>query len=441
MQRRRCSIAAVLTAAGFALFFCASALASPAASPYDAGPTGSAQAALQILQTGLFGLGVDLSSIGTPASAFDTTGPQASASPTGNMLIVDDDHMDCPNAQFTSIQAAVDAAPPGAMIKVCAGTYVEQVTIPAGKDGLTLFSVPDLTAVIKAPPVMTLPKAIVRINGAQNVTLRHFTISGPGGGPCDSLRYGVRVDDGGSALITDNHITQIRDTPFSGCQNGVGVLIGRNLENTTGSGTVVHNLIDNYQKGGIVVDGVLQSDGGGGLLVPAPTTPSPVSHAEVGWNEVDGIGPTAVIAQNGIQVSRDAIADVHHNVVKDNIYSPATTTGEGILVFDDASQGVSIDHNNVYDNTDGIGLYTTSNADVAHNDSHDNIAYDGIFADTDTANNTIEYNRLYRNTEFDCDDVSAGTYNAPALVANPWIQDLGNTENRAGLCKHATVTP
>ena len=39
----------------------------------------------------------------------------------------------------------------------------------------------------------------------------------------------MRIDDGGSALVTDNHITQIRDTPFSGCQNGVGVLVGRNL--------------------------------------------------------------------------------------------------------------------------------------------------------------------------------------------------------------------
>ena len=39
------------------------------------------------------------------------------------------------------------------------------------------------------------------------------------------------------------------------------------------------------------------------------------SSAEVAYNQIDGIGPTAVIAQNGIQVSRDATANVHHNVV------------------------------------------------------------------------------------------------------------------------------
>jgi nitrous oxidase accessory protein NosD len=429
-----------------ALVVLALAAASPAAaataSPYDAGPVGTAQASVQILQTGLFGLGLDLTSIGVDPSQLSTAGPVASTSSpsSANMLTVDDNGLDCPNAQFSTIQAAVTAASPGAMIKVCRGTYAEQVTIPAGKDGLTLFSVPDLQAVIKPPTLlpMALPRAIVRVNGAQNVTIRHFTITGPGTGGCDSIRYGVRVDDGGSALITDNHITNIRDAPFSGCQNGVGVLIGRNFECTFGFGTVVHNLIDNYQKGGVVVDGELPTAdcSGGGVL--GPTTTPQSSNAEVAYNEVDGIGPTAVIAQNGIQVSRGAIANVHHNVVKDNIYSPATTTGEGILLYEDSSAQTTVHHNDVYNNTDGIGLYTTSNVEVGWNRSHDNVAYDGLFADIDTANNTIEHNLLFGNAEFDCDDFSGGTYNAPAFVANPWIQDLGYTENRPGLCKHAS---
>ncbi len=439
MQRHRCAIAAAVTAVGFA-FFTASALASPAAAPYDGGPTGSAQAALQVLSTGLFGLGVDLSSIGVPSTALNTVGPQSSASPSGNMLTVDDDKQDCPNAQFTRIQDAVDAATPGAMIKVCRGTYVEQVKIPAGKDGLTLFSVPDLGAVIKAPLVMSSPKAIVQISGAQNVTLRHFTITGPGGGVCDSLEYGVRVDGGGSALITDNHITQIRDLGVSGCQNGVGVLVGRNFDTTIGTATVVHNTIDNYQKGGIVVDGLASANPvGGGLLAPNQSgSSSGTSYAEVGWNEIDGIGPTAVIAQNGIQVSRGAIADVHHNVVKDNIYSGSDAADEAILLYQDSQSQTSIDHNDVYHNNDGIGLYTTSNTDVAHNNSHDNAPYDGLFADTDTANNTIGYNRMYGNAGLDCDDISNGQYNPPAFVANPWVNDQGNTEDKPGLCKHAT---
>jgi hypothetical protein len=424
-----------------ALAAAAPAVAAPA-SPYDAGPLGSVQSLVPILPTGLFPLGFDVSSVGVDPSELTTAGPVSSTSTpsSANMLTVDDNGLDCPNAQFTTIQAAVDAATPGAMIKVCRGTYPEQVTIPTGKNGLTLFSVPDLEAVIQAPPAMADPKAIVRVNGAQNVTIRHFTITGPGDGPCNSLRYGVRVDDGGSALITDNHITHIRDTPFSGCQNGVGVLIGRNLECTFGFGTVVHNLIDDYQKGGVVVDGQLPDRpdcGGGGILAPT-TAPPPVSNAEVAYNEIDGIGPTASIAQNGIQVSRGAIGNVHHNVVKDNLYTLSAYADEGILLFQDWQSMTTINHNNVYDNNDGIGLYTTSNIEVGWNRSHDNTPYDGVFADSDTANNTIEHNLLFGNDGFDCDDVSTGTYNAPALVANPWIQDLGYTEDRPGLCKHAS---
>jgi hypothetical protein len=272
---------------------------------------------------------------------------------------------------------------------------------------------------------MTSPKAIVRVSGAHNVTIRHFTITGPGDGGCDSLEYGVRIDEGGSAIVTDNHITQIRDAPFSGCQNGVGVLVGRNVNNTMGSGSVVHNLIDNYQKGGIVVDGQLASG-------------APASHADVAYNEIDGIGPTAAIAQNGIQVSRGAYADVHHNVVKDNIYSLFTVSDEAILLYQVNSSQTRIHHNHVYNNNDGIGLYTTTNIEVGWNRSHDNTPWDGLFADSDTANNTIEFNKMYNNAEFDCDDISAGPYNFPANVANPWVKDQGNTENRPGLCKHAT---
>ena len=69
---------------------------------------------------------------------------------------------------------------------------------------------------------------------------------------------------------------------------------------------------------------------------------------------------------------------------------------------------MTVHHNDVYDNTDGIGLYTTENSEIGWNFSHDNVAYDGLFADTDAINNLIEHNKLTGNNEFDCDDVSSG---------------------------------
>jgi hypothetical protein len=416
--------AAVAAACVAAALTAGAASAGPGAvSPYDGGGVATTPAVSPALVTGLFGLTVDLGSFGVGEAELATAGPTAaSSSANGATLTVDDNLLDCPTAQFTSIQAAVTAAPAGAMIKVCRGTYIEQVVIT--KNGLTLYSVPDLAARIQAPPAMSPGnKSIVTVTGAQDVTIRHFTIAGPGGGPCDSLEYGVRVDGGGSALITDNHITDIRDSPFGGCQNGVGVLVGRNSQSTYGTATVVHNLIDNYQKGGVVVDG---------QLAPGSTP----SNAEVAFNEIAGIGPTPVIAQNGIQVSRGAIANVHHNVVHDNVYSLSPFFGEGILLFETATSQATIHHNKVYENADGIGLYDTQNIEVGWNYSHHNLFYEGLYADPDTRENVIEHNKLVYNADVDCYDDTAGPYAGASW--NHWLQDLGYTENKPGLCKHAT---
>jgi len=369
---------------------------------------------INILPTIPFLLGeVNLSTLGVNDSELTTVGPNSSASSAStSTLIVDDDLADCPNAVYTDIQSAVNAASPGDTIKVCRGTYVEQVTIPLTKDNLTLFSEGALQAIIKAPMVMLPPMAIVRVNGAKKVTIRHFTITGPGGGPCHSLEWGVRVDNGGSALITDNHITEIQDTPFSGCQNGVGVLIGRSSEAQTGSGTVVHNLIDKYQKGGVVVDGASSS-------------------AEVAYNEVIGVGPTTLIAQNGIQVSRDAMADVHHNKVSLNSYTPATVTSVGILLFQ-PNAATTTHHNYAFSNDDGVGLFVTNNTNASHNRSSQN-HFDGVIVyDGGSTGNTISYNKAEANLE-DCADFSSGA--GTAGTANFWIKDQGDTENRPGLCK------
>ena len=360
---------------------------------------------------------VDLSTLGVSPTELLTVGPVPSLSTTPGNLIVDDDMLDCPNAQFTSIQAAVSAAAPGDKIKVCRGLYMEQVTIPNTKDGLTLYSVPDLQAVIKAPPVMLDPKAIVRVNGAQDVTIRHFTITGPGPGGCDSIRYGVRVDNGGSALITDNHITEIRDLlsstgALSGCQNGIAVDIGRVADNGVGTGTVVHNLIDKYQKGGVLV-----SNGG--------------SSGEVAYNEVVGT-PSQTIAQNGIQVSAQAEGDVHHNKVSQNVYLPAGTEATGILLF--SNPVARVHHNDVFLNEDGIGIFQVENSqvEVSYNNSRQNLE-DGIIVFDQSFDNLIAYNKAFENGAYDCADNSTGPHTGG--VANRWVKDLGRTENKPGLCK------
>ena len=99
----------------------------------------------------------------------------------------------CKTGTYQTIQSAVDKASNGDTIEVCAGMYTEQVTIPATLSNVTL-SAASKGAVIKAPPSMAREKAIVEVAGAKNITIKGFTIQGPGGGDCGSIGYGVEVD-------------------------------------------------------------------------------------------------------------------------------------------------------------------------------------------------------------------------------------------------------
>src|SRR5205085_8017270 len=92
-------------------------------------------------------------------------------------ILVDDDRMQFPNADFTSIQAAVNAARSDTRIIVAPGTYAEQVVIPSGKDDLDITSSRPLQAVITAPAAYAdASRALVHVNGARDVDLTGFTI-------------------------------------------------------------------------------------------------------------------------------------------------------------------------------------------------------------------------------------------------------------------------
>jgi len=354
-------------------------------------------------------------------------------------LTVDDDHAQNHNAQYTSIQAAVNAASPGDTIRVYAGDYREQVTIPARLNGLTLTAVGNRDNVVIDPAAFTADatQAVVHVAGAKKVEINGFVISGQNApaGDGNGADYGVLVDGGGSADVENNHITAIRDRTLSGVQEGIGVQFGfTNGMGTilsTGRGEAEGNLIDDYQKGGVVVIGT-------------------GSDADVERNVIRGSGPTEVIAQNGVQVSDGATADVERNVVSGNNYTGAADAESvGILLFQTSKVRVSgnvafgnnegilldtVDHSLIEKNTvsdssfHGIALFNANDNVVRGNVSRNN-GFDGINLDTSTRNlvegntaygnaffgigleasatgNTVRRNRLYDNVGGDLSDVS-----------------------------------
>jgi hypothetical protein len=48
------------------------------------------------------------------------------------VIVVDDDQVQCPAADYTQLQPAVNAARPGDTVQVCDGSYLGDVTVPAG---------------------------------------------------------------------------------------------------------------------------------------------------------------------------------------------------------------------------------------------------------------------------------------------------------------------
>lgn len=222
-------------------------------------------------------------------------GGQALAATT---RVVDDDGLATPSncdattPTFPTIQLAVTAAGPGDTIKVCPGNYPEQVTIAGpGKNGITLTSTTRCAAVIQAPPVFTdvANPDIVTVDQARGVSIQRFTITGPFviNGCVDPLVSGVRIKDDGSATLTDNRITEIRnaDPALRGCQNGFAVGVGGKFESTTGDANLFLNQIDKYQKGGVYAD----NEG---------------TKLNMTGNLVLGDGLNTQIAQNGVQISR-----------------------------------------------------------------------------------------------------------------------------------------
>ncbi len=366
---------------------------------------------------------------------------------------------------YHTIQSAVLAANPGDTIKVDSGTYLEQVMIDQNSHGVTLNNL-DLegnnqNSIIELPSTApaTQTTAIVEIKAAQNVTINKFTVEGPGNGPSGSIGYGIEVDGGASANITNDHVTHIRDNPLSGDQNGTGILVGGDVRRSTastGTATISQDTIDNYQKRGIEV-----GDAG--------------SSAEIDHTTVTGVGPTAAIAQNGIEPVLGATANVNHDTISGNIYtggggatgillyqSGAVTVDQNMLSQNDVGIYVlgptgraTIEQNQIAGSTDdgidldgvsgaylsqnqiansgvnGIALFDDSMGNDLEQNQSKNNGNDGIFVDVGSTGNTFNQSQLQNNGKLDAEDDTTGT--GTDGTGNTWTQNHGKTSNPHGL--------
>jgi len=314
----------------------------------------------------------------------------------------------CAQPGFNAIQDAINAAPAGSTIQVCAGTYAEQLQITRSVAiigrGNVFVTLPQLIA-DSTTPCDTAPgtgslqpdQDGVAICGNATVALTNIVVDAAWpASTCDDSLYGILVGGGATLQFTNSAVTAAGAFPLNGCQGGVGIQVGMAWTTPVEVGhlTLADSAVSGYQKNGITIDGWQST--------------ASIDHATV-----VGAGPTQSIAQNGIQVSNSGKASITDSRIIGNECSdnPAQCGSNGLtqvqsagVLFFGAAVGSTLTGSSVADND--IGAYYSANpggraitkpAVVLSGDTFSDNRYEGVVFDQGAANvthTTIEHGNV-----------------------------------------------
>lgn len=246
---------------------------------------------------------------------------------------------------YATIQAAVDAAVDGDVIKVGPGTYAEQIVI-SGKNFIQLKGD---QAVIVPPPGME--GVIVKAVNCDELHISGFTVDGelgvnvtPGainqGGDFDTRFVGVRFQNS-SGHVVEGQVINVRFDKDLRCQQGAAIVVhtddgvARNIQ-------IREMIINEFQWKGIVVAGPIR--------------------AKIHQNTVTGYGPTDLIVQDCVELGRDPdmTASITNNEFSHADYIPITPPACGVLTLG-GNENIRIVANSIHDCTKGVYVYYVSN--------------------------------------------------------------------------------
>ena len=219
-------------------------------------------------------------------------------------------HVDCDKEQAGALQRAIDRATPGQRLLI-SGTCYENVSIPPGKDLLTLDG--GGIGIVFGPDVTI---NTIQIRGPRAVTVTGLTIRGG--------RVGIDVSRGSSAFIDGN---TIEDTARNGITLGAFA-----------TANIVNNTIQNNASAGILVTGNAFG------FIGFATADDPVASPNIIRNN----------GTHGISLTLSSSARIAGNTVSNNVR-------HGINV-ERASQATISD--NTIDANGQHGIYVTENSIV-----------------------------------------------------------------------------
>jgi nitrous oxidase accessory protein NosD len=258
-------------------------------------------------------------------------------------LLVDDDKVQCPAATFTSIQAVINAANPGSMIRVCPGTYREQLLINKSRsfEGDSGAIVLPSNMVANTTGFSGTPiDAAILVKDAAKVGIEGLNVDTSKNGISECSPHLISIlYQNSSGSIEHNAVRNSKlSVSLNGCQSGDAIVV-QSLGGETSKVTIDDNSVHDYQKNGI-------------------TGNESGTEVTITNNVVTGLGSTSGAAQNGIQIGFSGKGRVLRNTVTDNVWSPCVSltncafNATGILIFQ--SDDVRVEHNSVATNQVGI---------------------------------------------------------------------------------------
>jgi nitrous oxidase accessory protein NosD len=382
--------------------------------------------------------------------------PPAVASSSSAIVVDAPPEIECPEADFVSIQAAVAAATAGSTIKVCPGLYNESVVVPKP---LRLSAPRHKSEATRCPS-----------DPATDPT-RYAIVDSPG------LGDGFRLQADGIVLegfVAQGNLTGIvTDPAFAGHRirraisqgNNVGIALGGSgaLESAVAQSCVRNTSVGlssfslrraqirgNELTGNNV--GISLFGGGDVEVIHNSVSESPVTAMRASRAANVSVRHNHVARAGAALLYDGSTGDIRFNLIEGAV-------AEGIQLR--SSAGVVARFNHVRESGVGVRLLRTSGTTVERNAiersqghgillelsdtnavernlSRDN-GGDGLRVASQSSANNITGNALLGNGEYDCHDdtVGAGT----AGTANFWIRNLGQTENRPGLCTEGLHAP
>lgn len=322
--------------------------------------------------------------------------PDVSLESGSNTWTVDDNGLDCPSAQFSSIQTAVDYASPWDTIVVCPGLYeegstpVNSVASPVAADarnGLTIDK-PLKIQGAGAGLVTITPKssttsilgstAFLRDGGGNIVTITRSSMGSSEYNENFTEISGVTIEasatnsyyvDAGVAFfntsgrVVDSVVGPLRLSSSAATQpHGWGIIATNSLIGE-GSGTIErHVTVENTKVSGYRAGGILFDDASGGDASAAANEPSKIKLKGYVINSVvTGMGATTAYKQTGIRYHGGAGGYVKGSKITGNLYTTTPRESVGILLTGANTADLEVSGSVIGGN--GYGLF---NADVTN---------------------------------------------------------------------------